>query len=116
MGVGQKVVVPSTSADFNNYTYKQVIVTGPGGIGAEFNVTFNGVAMSLTNGMVFDMDVFSVETGSEYVFLSGYLITYDFPVYLGNSWATDYQGMPIIQSNEGGVFAQSGNTQYAFYK
>jgi hypothetical protein len=115
MGVGQKVVVPSTSADFNNYTYKQVIVAGSG-VGAEFNVTFNGVSMTLFNGMVFDMDVFSVEVGSESVFLSGYLITYDFPVYLGNSWATDYQGMPIIQSNEGGVFAQSGDTQYAFYK
>jgi hypothetical protein len=118
MGVGQRVVVPSTSADFNNYIYEQIIVGGygPGGTNTGYTVTFNGVTMLLSSGMNFDMDVKSVEVGNPNVFLAGYLITFDFPVYLGNSWSTDYLGRPIIQSNTGGVFAQSGNTQYAYYK
>lgn len=118
MGVGQKVVVPSTSVDFNNYIYEQVIVGGygPGGVSTGYTVTFNGVTMLLPNGVTFDMDVKSVESGNPNVLLSGYLITFDFPVYLGNSWSTDYQGGPIIQSNAGGTFAQSGGTQYAYYK
>jgi hypothetical protein len=113
MGVGQRVVVPSTSADFNNYIYEQVVV---GGINSGYTVTFNGVSMQLSSGLNFNMDVKSVEVGNSNVFLAGYLITYDFPVYLGNSWSTNYQGRPIIQSNTGGVFAQSGNTEYAYYK
>lgn len=116
--MAQRIVVPSTSADFNNYVYEQVIVGGygTGGISTGYTVTFNGVTMLLSSGMNFDMDIKSVEVGNPNVFLAGYLTSFAFPVYLGNSWSTDYQGRPIIQSNAGGVFAQSGNTQYAYYK
>jgi hypothetical protein len=116
--MAQRIVVPSTSADFNNYVYQEVIVGGyaPGGSTTGYTVTFNGVTMLLSSGMNFEMDVKSVELGNPNVFLAGYLTTYAFPVYLGNSWSTDYQGRPIIQSNAGGVWAQSGNTQYAYYK
>lgn len=124
--MAQRVVVPSTSADFNNYVYQQVIVGGygPGGANTGYTVTFNGVTMLLPNGATFDMDVKSVELGNPNVFLAGYLISFAFPVYLGNSWNTDYLGRPIIQSNAGGVWSMSGNTsftavtgtQYAYYK
>lgn len=118
MGVGQRVVVPSTSVDFNNYIYEEVIVGGyaPGGGNTGYTVTFNGVTMLLGNGMNFNMDVKSVELGNPNVLLGGYSIAYNFPVYFGNSWGTDYLGNPIIQSNSGGVSAQSGNTKYAYYK
>jgi len=116
--MAQRIVVPSTSADFNNYVYEQVIVGGyaPGGSTTGYTVTFNGVTMLLSSGMNFDMDVQSVQVGNPNVFLAGYLTTYAFPNYLGNPGTTNYLGQPIINSNAGGVWAQSGNTQYAYYK
>jgi hypothetical protein len=118
MGVGQRIVVPSTSADFNNYVYEQVIVGGygPNGANTGYTVTINGVTMLLPNSMTIDMDVKSVQSGNPNVFLAGYLISFDFPMYLGNSWNTNYLGKPIEQSNSGGVWGQSGNTEYAYYK
>ena len=116
--MAQRIVVPSTSADFNNYVYQEVIVGGyaPGGANTGYTVTFNGVTMLLPNGTNFQMDVKSVELGNPNVFLGGYLVAFAFPVYLGNPGTTNYIGQPIINSNAGGIWAQSGNTQYAYYK
>ena len=109
--MGQRILHPSNSADFNNYFYDTVVA----GSGTTYTVTFNGTQYTFPGGTTFELDVKSVEVGSPNVYLSGYLVTFDFPVYLGNSWSTDYLGRPIIQSSAS-VWAQSGNTQYAFYK
>lgn len=108
--MNQRILVASTSADFNNYVYDTVVVT------SACTVTLNGTVYTFPAGVTFELDVKSVQVGNPAVLLSGYLITYDFPVYLGNSWSTDYLGRPIINSANGGVWAQSGNTQYAYYK
>jgi hypothetical protein len=110
--MGQLYLVSSLSADTSNYTYTSIIVNGAG----PYNVTFNGVPLTLAGPQTISANVMSVESGNSNVLLSGYLTTYDFPVYLGNSWSTDYQGRNIINSAGGGVWAQSGNTQYAYYK
>jgi hypothetical protein len=114
----QRILVPSTSADFNNYTYDTVVVT------SACSVTLNGTTYIFPAGVTFEMNVQSVQVGNPAVLLSGYLTTYMFPVYLGNPWTTDYLGRPIINSANGGVWAISGNTsytavtgiQYAYYK
>lgn len=110
--MGQLYLVSSLSADTSNYIYTSIIVNGAG----PYNVTFNGVSLSLAGPQTINMDVTSVQSGNSNVLLSGYLTTYEFPVYLGNSWSTDYQGRPIINSANGGTWAQSGNTLYAYYK
>lgn len=110
--MSSRILISSLSANTNNYAYDTVIVNGTG----PYSVTFNGVTYSLAGPQTISMNVSSVQSGNSNVLLSGYLITFEYPKYLGNSWSTDYLGNPIIQSDAGGVWGQSGNTQYAFYK
>lgn len=110
--MSNRILISSLSANTNNYVYDTVIVNGTG----PYSVTFNSTPYSLSGPQTLNFKVSSVQTGNSNVLLGGYLIAYDFPMYLGNSWNTDYLGRPIIQSNNGGVFNQSGNTQYAYYK
>ena len=110
--MSNRILISSLSANTNNYIYDSVIVNGTG----PYSVTFNGIPYTLAGPQTLNFNVSSVQSGNSNVLLSGYLIAFDFPVYLGNSWSRDYQGRPILQSNAGGVWAQSGNTQYAYYK
>jgi hypothetical protein len=110
--MNNRILISSLSADTNNYIYDTVIVNGTG----PYSVTFNGVVYSLAGPQTLNINVNSVQSGNSNILLSGYLTTFEFPVYLGNSWSTDYRGNPIVQTDGGGVLAQSGNTQYAYYK
>lgn len=106
----ERILHSSQSPNFSDFVYDTIVATSAA------TPTINGTQYSLVAGMTIEVKVNSVETGFPTIFLGGYRTANMFPVYFGNPGTTDYLGNPIINSNAGGPYAQSGNTKYAYYK